>query len=146
MGISVARTKLSAFAVSAGVAGVSGGLLAGQLSILTAAQFQPVASLVTFALAVMIGAQLPEGAAVAGALSAFVPELLRRIGLPLDFGDLLFGLGAVNVLRGGRGGAADRRGARARRGRAFHPRGPQHRRRCRREHHRARATRTDRPR
>ncbi len=106
MGLSVARTKLTAFAVSAFVAGLSGGLLAGQVGLLTPQNFAPLGSLVTFAVAVMVGAQYAEGAALAGVLTAFLPELLRRLSLPLDVADFVFGLGAVDVLRRGHGGIA----------------------------------------
>lgn len=106
MGMSVPRVKLTAFAMSGFVAGLSGGLLTGQVGLVTPENFAPVGSLVTFAVAVMTAAQYVEGALLAGVLVAFFPELLRRLGLPLDIADLVFALGAIDVLRRGRGGIA----------------------------------------
>ncbi|RDI74368.1 Branched-chain amino acid transport system / permease component [Gaiella occulta] len=117
MGMSVPRVKLTAFATSAFVAGLSGGLLTGQVGLVTPENFAPVGSLVTFAVAVMTAAQYVEGAILAGVLVAFFPEVLRRLGLPLDIADLAFALGAIDVLRRGRGGiAAQARQAMRRRG------------------------------
>lgn len=117
MGMSVPRVKLTAFATSAFVAGLSGGLLTGQVGLVTPENFAPVGSLVTFAVAVMTAAQYVEGAILAGVLVALLPEVLRRLGLPLDIADLAFALGAIDVLRRGRGGiAAQARQAMRRRG------------------------------
>jgi len=106
MGLSVPRTKLSAFAAGAFVAGLGGGLLAGLLGLLSETNFEPVVSLVTFALAVMMGAQLAAGAVLAGAASVFVPEALRRMGVAADMANVLFGLGAIHALSTARGGIA----------------------------------------
>lgn len=115
MGMSVPRVKLTAFATSAFVAGLSGGLLTGQVGLVTPENFAPVGSLVTFAVAVMTAAQYVEGAILAGVLVALFPEVLRRLGLPLDIADLVFALGAIDVLRRGRGGIAAQARATARR-------------------------------
>ena len=106
MGMSVPRVKLTAFATSAFIAGLSGSLLTFQVGLVTPENFAPLGSLVTFAVAVMTAAQYVEGAVLAGLLVAFTPELLRRLGLPLDIGDMLFAVGAVDVLRRGSGGIA----------------------------------------
>jgi branched-chain amino acid transport system permease protein len=98
MGISVARTKLLAFVLSAFVAGISGGLVVGQVSTAVAANFDPVASLSIFAVAVLVGAGNTEGALLGGIFGAFMPELMRRIGLPQDLGNILFAVGAIQVL------------------------------------------------
>ncbi|HWV84839.1 MAG TPA: ATP-binding cassette domain-containing protein [Capillimicrobium sp.] len=98
LGLSVVRIKLGAFAVAAAVAGLAGALSAGQTGVLTAATFSPLASLSVFALAIFIGAQYPVGAVAAGVLVAFFPEILRRLGLPQDLGDVLFALGAIQAL------------------------------------------------
>jgi branched-chain amino acid transport system permease protein len=103
LGLSVQQTKLSAFALSAGLAGLAGGLMVGQLGQLSASFFGPTGSLALFALSTMIGTRYPEGALIAGALSVFMPELMRRLGLPADLGDLIFGLGALHALSQGRG-------------------------------------------
>lgn len=117
MGWSVPLTKLSAFATSAFIAGLGGGLLAAQLGFLNARNVEPVDSLVVFVIGVMVGAQYLGGALTAGILVAFFPEVLRRVGLPQDVGPILFAIGAAHVLSmGGRGFSAqirDRIGAKA---------------------------------
>jgi branched-chain amino acid transport system permease protein len=106
MGRSVAVSKLTAFAVGAFMAGVAGGLTGGQIGLLTASNFEIVGSLTVFAAAIMVGAHLPEGALLAGALYAFLPEILRRLSIAQDLGALLFAVGAIDSLRhGGAGGA-----------------------------------------
>lgn len=108
LGLSVGGTKLSAFAVSAFVAAVGGGLLIGQLLTVSRANFEPIFSLMVFALGVMLSTQYWEGALVAGVAMAFVPELLRRVNLPQDLTSVLFALGAVEALFRGSGGLAAR--------------------------------------
>jgi branched-chain amino acid transport system ATP-binding protein/branched-chain amino acid transport system permease protein len=101
MGMSVARTKLGVFVLSALIAGIGGALLVGQIGTATPATFSPLASLSIFAVAIMVGAGYPEGAAVGGMFSAFAPEIMRQIGLPQDLGDILFAIGAIQVLKVG---------------------------------------------
>jgi branched-chain amino acid transport system permease protein len=105
-GLAVPRVKLTAFAVSAFLAGVAGSLLAGQLGQLNATGFGSLQSLTIFTLAVMVGSRHPEGAALGGMLAAFLPELLRQIGLPQDLAAVVFAIGAAIGLRSGAGGAA----------------------------------------
>lgn len=107
LGISVPLTKITAFGVAAFVAGLAGGLFAGQYGLLTSDVFNPVTSMVFFAVALTCGALYASGAVIAGALVTFVPEILRRLGLPLDLGDLIFAIGAIDALRRGHGGLAD---------------------------------------
>lgn len=101
LGVSVPRAKLSAFAISAFIAGVSGGLLAGYMGTLLADNFSMMQSLVLFAVALMVGAQFPLGAVFGGILVALFPELLRRLDLPQDLGSVIFGIGAVQALSTG---------------------------------------------
>lgn len=101
LGLSVRQAKLSAFAVGAAIAGIGGGLLAGQLGMLSATNFSPIGSLVIFAVGTMIGVRYPEGAIAAGLMAVALPELLRRLGLPADLGDLIFALGAIHALSTG---------------------------------------------
>jgi branched-chain amino acid transport system permease protein len=105
LGRSVTRTKMSAFGLSAFIAGIAGGLFVGQLGAITIEAFAPLFSLTFFALAVMVGARYPEGALLGGALSAFIPTLLDKIHVPQDMGDLLFAVGAIVGLIGGAGAA-----------------------------------------
>jgi branched-chain amino acid transport system permease protein len=97
-GVSIPQSKLSAFAISAFIAGVSGGLLAGQLGTLVADSFSLMVSLVYFVVTTMAGAHLAEGAVFGGLLIIFFPELLRRLNLPQDIGNMFFALGATQAL------------------------------------------------
>lgn len=101
LGVSIPRAKLSAFAISAFIAGVSGGLLAGYMGTLLADNFSMMQSLVLFAVAIMVGAHFPMGAILGGILVALFPELLRRLSLPQDLGSVVFGIGAVQALSTG---------------------------------------------
>lgn len=101
LGVSVPMAKLSAFAISAFIAGVSGGLLAGYMGTLLAENFSMMQSLVLFAVAIMVGAHFPLGAILGGILVALFPELLRRLSLPQDLGSVVFGIGAVQALSTG---------------------------------------------
>ena len=97
-GVSIPHSKLSAFAISAFIAGLSGGLLAGQLGTLVAESFTLLVSMVYYVVATMAGAHLAEGAVFGGILVIFFPELLRRVGLPQDIGNIFFALGATQAL------------------------------------------------
>ncbi|MDQ6437521.1 ATP-binding cassette domain-containing protein [Mesorhizobium sp. LHD-90] len=100
-GVSIAAAKLSAFALSAFVAGISGGLLAGYLGTLVSENFSMMQSLSLFAVAVMAGAHYSEGAVIGGLLVTMFPEILRRLGLPQDIGNVLFAVGATQALSTG---------------------------------------------
>ncbi len=108
-GVSIPMSKLSAFALSAFISGLSGGLLAGQLGTLVAESFGLMVSLVYFVVATMAGAHLAEGAVMGGILIAFFPELLRRLGLPQDIGNIFFAVGATHALSMGGTMAEDAR-------------------------------------
>jgi branched-chain amino acid transport system permease protein len=100
-GISIPRAKLSAFAVSAFISGISGGLLAGYLGTLVSDNFSMMQSLALFAVATMVGAHFTLGAIIGGVLITLFPELLRRLNLPQDVGNVFFALGAVQALSTG---------------------------------------------
>ena len=100
-GVSIPMAKLSAFAISAFISGISGGLLAGYLGTLVSENFSMMQSLVLFAVATMAGAHLAEGAIIGGLLVTMFPELLRRLGLPQDIGNVFFALGATQALSTG---------------------------------------------
>ncbi len=100
-GVSIPTAKLLAFAISAFISGVSGGLLAGYLGTLVADNFTMFGSLVLFAVAIMAGAQYAEGAIIGGILITMFPELLRRLDLPQDIGNVMFAIGAVQALSSG---------------------------------------------
>ncbi|TDD93054.1 ABC transporter permease subunit [Actinomadura rubrisoli] len=100
-GVSVARSKLAAFAISAFVAGIGGGLLVGQLSTVVPSNFAMGQSLALFAVAIMIGPHHPEGAVIGGIFGAIMPTIMEKVSLPQDFGGVLFGVGALLALRSG---------------------------------------------
>jgi branched-chain amino acid transport system permease protein len=106
MGLRVPTMKANAFAMGALFAGLAGGLLAAQYGLLTTAAFSPVTSMGYLATAVLCGASFLGGALLAGVVSVLVPEILGRLGLPLDLGPALLALGAFDVLRRGNGGLA----------------------------------------
>ena len=100
-GVSIPRAKLSAFAISAFISGVSGGLLAGYLGTLVSENFSMMQSLSLFAVATMVGAHFTLGAVIGGMLITLFPELLRRLNLPQDVGNVFFAIGAVHALSSG---------------------------------------------
>ena len=103
LGVSVARAKITSFALSAFLAGMVGALLVAQNGIITVDSFRSTQSLVAFAVAIMVGARYPEGAVLAGIFGIFVPELLRQLGVNEDYGNIVFGLGMIGALAGGAG-------------------------------------------
>lgn len=100
-GVSVPMAKLSAFAISAFIAGISGGMLAGYLGTLVSENFSMMQSLLLFAVATMAGAHFVEGAIIGGILIVMFPELLRRLDLPQDIGNVIFAIGATQALSTG---------------------------------------------
>lgn len=100
IGISAARSRIVAFALSAGIAGLGGGLLAmleGQSNY--TANFTPFAALFWVVIVVTIGARTVEGAIQAGLAFAVLPEVLKALGLPAEYQFILFGLGALTYAR-----------------------------------------------
>ena len=100
-GQSVRTAKLTAFAVSAALGGISGGLLAGQVQLPFASSFTPLQSLALYVLAIMSGAHLIDMAIFGGLLWVLVPELLKRWGVPQDWGFVVFGMLGVQALTSG---------------------------------------------
>ncbi len=100
-GVGIPSAKLAAFAISAFVAGIAGGLLAGYLGTLVADNFTMFGSLTLFAVATMTGAENAEGGVIGGLLVTLFPELLRRLCLPQDIGNVMFAVGAVQALSWG---------------------------------------------
>ncbi|MDR6866211.1 branched-chain amino acid transport system permease protein [Microbacterium resistens] len=100
-GQSVQSAKLTAFAVSAALGGISGGLLAGQVQLPFASSFTPLQSLALYVLAIMSGAHLIDMAVFGGLLWVLVPELLKRWGVPQDWGFVIFGALGVQALTSG---------------------------------------------
>lgn len=100
-GQSVQSAKLTAFAVSAALGGIAGGLLAGQVQLPFASSFTPLQSLALYVLAVMSGAHLIDMAILGGILWVLVPELLKRWDVPQDWAFVVFGVLGVQALTSG---------------------------------------------
>jgi branched-subunit amino acid ABC-type transport system permease component len=96
VGINASRSRIVAFALSAGIAGLGGGMLAmldGQANY--AANFSPFFGLFWLVIVVTLGARTVEGAVLAGFALALFPELLKSLGIPPEYQFILFGLGAL---------------------------------------------------
>ncbi|WSY45194.1 ATP-binding cassette domain-containing protein (plasmid) [Embleya sp. NBC_00888] len=100
-GISVARSKLAAFAISAFIAGIGGGLMAGQLGLVVSGNFAMGQSVTLFAIAILIGPHHPEGALMSGVFGATMATLLEKVKLPQDLGGIIFGIVPILALRSG---------------------------------------------
>lgn len=98
VGQRVATAKLTAFALSATLAGISGGLMAGQVGHAFAASFTPIQSLALYVLAIMSGAHLIDMAIFGGILWVAVPELLKRWEVSQDWAFVIFGVLGVQAL------------------------------------------------
>jgi branched-subunit amino acid ABC-type transport system permease component len=100
IGINPARARIVAFALSAGVAGVGGGLLAiSETGVNYSANFTPIFGLFLLVIVVTIGARTVEGAIQAGIALAFVPEILDALGISRQWDLILFGLGAITFAK-----------------------------------------------
>jgi branched-chain amino acid transport system permease protein len=97
-GASVRTTKLSAFAVSAALGGLSGGLVTLQVGFASASTFAPLQSLALYVLAIVSGSYLVDMAVFGGILWVAVPEILKRLGIPQDWSLVVFGVLGVQAL------------------------------------------------
>ncbi len=100
IGINSSSRRVLAFALSAGIAGLGGGLLAMlDTQANYAANFSPFYGLVWLVVVVTVSARSVEGAVVAGLAIALVPELLKELGISIEWQYILFGLGALTYAR-----------------------------------------------
>ena len=104
LGRSVVRTKLSAFAASAAIAGLAGGLLVALNGVVSGASFEPLESMTILTSALMFGAGHFEGALLAGLFGRLIPNFLSDLGLPRDIAPMIFAVGGLVALSGGDGG------------------------------------------
>ena len=112
-GTSVQVAKLTAFAVSAFVGGIAGGLYELVYTQARPESFSPYASIVLYVLATLVGSYLIDMAFFGGLLSVVIPFILSRLNLQLFWGDILFGvLGIQGLTTGSNLGEDIRRGAR----------------------------------
>jgi branched-subunit amino acid ABC-type transport system permease component len=99
IGVNPTRIRILAFSVSAGIAGLGGGLLATQKHIATATDFGYFYGLFFVVLVVTLSPGTVEGAINAGLGFALVPELLSTFGINSSYQFVLFGLGAITYAR-----------------------------------------------
>ena len=97
-GINVTYYKVWGFALSGFLAGVAGGLLAGNLQLLDARSFPPAESVMIFALTIVGGAWHWYGAIIAAVLYRFVPAVLNDIGVSGDAAFIIFGAALIHAL------------------------------------------------
>jgi branched-chain amino acid transport system permease protein len=98
VGIDVTFYKIWGFALSGFLAGVAGGLLAGNLQLLDARSFPPAESVMIFALTIVGGAWNWYGAVIAAMLYRFVPALLNDLGVSGDAAFIIFGAALIHAL------------------------------------------------
>ena len=104
MGRSVVLTKLTAFGVSAGIAGLGGALLVALNGVVSGASFEPIESMTILTSALMFGAGNFEGAVLAGVFGRLIPNYLSDFGLPQDLAPMIFAIGGLIALSQGEGG------------------------------------------
>ncbi|WP_137155636.1 branched-chain amino acid ABC transporter permease [Rhizobium sp. FKL33] len=97
-GVNVTAYKIWGFGLSGFLAGVAGGLLAGNLQLLDARSFPPAESVMIFALTVVGGAWHWYGAVIAALLYRFMPALLNDLGVNGDAAYIIFGAALIHAL------------------------------------------------
>jgi len=100
-GHNVAWLKLTAFAVSGGLAGLGGGLMVGQVGAAYPGSFGVVQSLALYLLCLILAAQYFEAALIGGIMWVFIPELFKQAGIPQDWGLIVFGIMGIQALASG---------------------------------------------
>jgi branched-chain amino acid transport system permease protein len=96
-GVSLTAWKLAAFGVSAGLAGLAGGLLAAGIGSVSAGAYTFQQSLAVLAIAIVVGVRSVGAAAVGGIFLIFGPELLTHTPLSTLWFPLI--LGSVLILQ-----------------------------------------------
>ncbi len=99
IGINPARAKITALALSAGIAGLGGGLLATYTGQARPLDFLFFFSLFWVVVVVSLGARTVEGAINAGLGLLLFPEVLKYLGLSPSWEFVFFGLGAITYAR-----------------------------------------------
>jgi len=99
IGIDPARTRVVAFALSAGIAGFGGGLLVTRIGAVEPERFQYFWGLFFVAIVVSLGARTVEGAVNAGVGLVLAPQVLKWLGLVGGWEFVFFGLGAILYAR-----------------------------------------------
>jgi branched-chain amino acid transport system permease protein len=100
IGINPSRAKVVAFALSAGIAGLGGGLLAMQKGIAQPADYSYLLGFVYVVIVVSTAARTVEGAINAGIAFVVLPVILSDwLGVSQTWAFILFGFGAIQYAR-----------------------------------------------
>lgn len=102
-GINVTLYKIWGFALSGFLAGIAGGLLAGNLQLLDARSFPAAESVMIFALTVVGGAWHWYGAIIAAVLYRLLPAILNEFGISGDVAYIIFGAALIHAMTAPRG-------------------------------------------
>jgi branched-chain amino acid transport system permease protein len=97
LGISMNRSKLVVFTVSAAMAGLGGALYGGAQGLVTPSNFAFLLSLTLLLIAVIFGIRTTTGAFVGGIVLALGPYLDKEVAKPRDVFELLVGLAAIGI-------------------------------------------------
>jgi branched-chain amino acid transport system permease protein len=92
MGLDLTKWKLATFAVSAGIAGLAGGLLAAEIGSVSPASYDFLHSIPVVAIVVVMGVGSIASAAAGGIFLLWGPELLRHTGLNVAYFSLILGV------------------------------------------------------
>ncbi|MGZ4690439.1 MAG: ABC transporter permease [Acidimicrobiia bacterium] len=100
IGINPAKAKILAFALSAGIAGLGGGLLAMKTGIAQPSDYDYFLGFVFVVVVVSTAARTVEGAVNAGLAFVLLPYILSEwFGLSASWAFILFGFGAIQYAR-----------------------------------------------
>ncbi len=99
VGMNITRTKLAAFVIAGGMAGLAGALYGGMSRTVSFSQFGFVNSLVLFVAVALAGITILSGAVQAGIGVALLPLIATHIPSVSGFTYILFGAGIIAVGR-----------------------------------------------
>jgi branched-chain amino acid transport system permease protein len=99
VGIDVFRTKISAFALSAVLGGLAGGLFAGGFAYVSPDQFSFAESVVFLTMSLLGGVASPIGSAIGTGLLILIPEWLRFLKSVPGLYLAIYGLSVILIMR-----------------------------------------------
>jgi branched-chain amino acid transport system permease protein len=99
VGIDVFRTKVYAFAISAVLGGLGGGLFAGGFAYVSPDQFSFAESIVFLTMSLLGGVASPIGSAIGTALLILIPEWLRFLKSVPGLYLAIYGLSVILIIR-----------------------------------------------
>src|ERR1700712_226058 len=99
VGVDVFRTKVSAFAISAVLGGLAGGLFAGGFAYVSPDQFSFAESVVFLTMSLLGGVASPIGSAIGTGLLILIPEWLRFLKSIPGLYLAIYGLAVILIIR-----------------------------------------------